>query len=182
MKVETKTKLYTISLGIFWSLVTKPQFELLVGKSGVATGLQIQMKQRLANCQHPRPTTSASLCDAFSLLTGPLLQSGCGKGHRQLHTHTSDCVTWEVSFFIIQIWKFHENHTEWPSLKVIYPSLWPESRMLPLATLIRKTQWIKMREIMLSAATLTDLETVILSAASQTEKEKHHMASLIHGI
>ena len=67
-------------------------------------------------------------------------------------------------------------------MKVTYPSLWPESRMLPLATLIRKTQWIKMREIMLSAATLTDLETVILSAASQTEKEKHHMASLIHGI
>ena len=41
VKVKTKTKLYTISLGLFWFLVTEPQFELAVGKSGVATGLQI---------------------------------------------------------------------------------------------------------------------------------------------
>ena len=34
VKAETKTKLYTISLGIFWSLVTEPQFELLVGIRG----------------------------------------------------------------------------------------------------------------------------------------------------
>ena len=44
------------------------------------------------------------------------------------------------------------------------------------------TQRIKMREIMPSAATLMDLETVILSEVSQTEKEKYHMASLIYGI
>ena len=67
-------------------------------------------------------------------------------------------------------------------MKVTYLSLWPESRMLPLATLIRKSQRIKMREIMPSAATLMDLETVILSEVSQTEKEKYHMASLIYGI
>ena len=67
-------------------------------------------------------------------------------------------------------------------MKVTYPSPWPESRMLPLATPIRKTQWIKMSEIMPFAATMMDLENVILSEVSQTEKEKCHMASLICGI
>ena len=35
---------------------------------------------------------------------------------------------------------------------------------------------------MLSAATWIDLESVILSKVSQTEKEKYHMTSLICGI
>ena len=37
-------------------------------------------------------------------------------------------------------------------------------------------------KIMPFAATWTDLESVILSEVSQTEKEKYHMASLICGI
>ena len=37
-------------------------------------------------------------------------------------------------------------------------------------------------EIMPSAATWMDLEIVILSEVSQTEKEKYHMTSLICGI
>ena len=35
---------------------------------------------------------------------------------------------------------------------------------------------------MLSAATWIDIESVILSKVSQTEKEKYHMTSLICGI
>ena len=40
----------------------------------------------------------------------------------------------------------------------------------------------KKNEIMPFAATRMDLEIVILSEASQTEKEKYHMISLICGI
>ena len=40
----------------------------------------------------------------------------------------------------------------------------------------------KKNEIMPFAATWMDLEIVILSEASQTEKEKYHMISLICGI
>ena len=41
---------------------------------------------------------------------------------------------------------------------------------------------IKKNEIMPSAATWMDLETVILSEVNQTEKEKYHMTSLICGM
>ena len=41
---------------------------------------------------------------------------------------------------------------------------------------------IKKNEIMSFAATGMDLEIVILSEISQTEKEKYHMTSLICGI
>ena len=41
---------------------------------------------------------------------------------------------------------------------------------------------IKKKEIMSFVATWMDLETVILNAVSQTEKEKYHMTSLICGI
>ena len=41
---------------------------------------------------------------------------------------------------------------------------------------------IKKKEIMPFAAMQMDLEIVILSEVSQTEKEKYHMTSLIHGI
>ena len=41
---------------------------------------------------------------------------------------------------------------------------------------------IKMNEIMPFAATWMDLEIIILSEASQTEKDKYHMISLICGI
>ena len=41
---------------------------------------------------------------------------------------------------------------------------------------------IKKNEIMPFAATWVDLENVILSEVSQTEKEKYHMTSLIYGI
>ena len=40
----------------------------------------------------------------------------------------------------------------------------------------------KKNEIIPSAATWMDRETVILSEGSQTEKEKYHMATLICGI
>ena len=39
-----------------------------------------------------------------------------------------------------------------------------------------------MNEIMLFAATQMDLEIVILSEVSQTEKHKYHMISLTYGI
>ena len=41
---------------------------------------------------------------------------------------------------------------------------------------------IKKNEIMPFAATRMDLETIILSGLSQTEKDKYHMISLICGI
>ena len=41
---------------------------------------------------------------------------------------------------------------------------------------------IKKNEIMPFAATWMDLETIILSEVSQTEKDKYHMISLICGI
>ena len=41
---------------------------------------------------------------------------------------------------------------------------------------------IKKNEIMPFAVTLMDLEIVILSEVSQTEKDKYHMISLIWGI
>ena len=41
---------------------------------------------------------------------------------------------------------------------------------------------IKKNEIMLFAATWMDLEIVILSEVSQTEKDKYHMTPLICGI
>ena len=41
---------------------------------------------------------------------------------------------------------------------------------------------IKNNEIMLFAATWMDLEIIILSQVSQTEKDKYHVISLICGI
>ena len=41
---------------------------------------------------------------------------------------------------------------------------------------------IKKNEIMPFAATWMDLEIIILSEVSQTEKDKYHMISLIRGI
>ena len=41
---------------------------------------------------------------------------------------------------------------------------------------------LKKNEIMPFAATWMDLETVILSEVSQTEKDKYQMVSLIRGI
>ena len=41
---------------------------------------------------------------------------------------------------------------------------------------------IKRNEIMPFAATWMDLEIIILSEVSQTEKDKYHMISLIYGI
>ena len=41
---------------------------------------------------------------------------------------------------------------------------------------------MKKNEIMAFAATWMDLEIVILSEVSQTEKEKYHMISLICGL
>ena len=40
---------------------------------------------------------------------------------------------------------------------------------------------IKKNEIMPSAATWMDLEIIILSEVSQTEKDKYHMISLVCG-
>ena len=41
---------------------------------------------------------------------------------------------------------------------------------------------MKKNEIMLFAATWMDLEMIILSEASQTEKDTYHMISLTYGI
>ena len=41
---------------------------------------------------------------------------------------------------------------------------------------------IKKSELMPFAATWMDLESVLLSEVSQTEKEKYHMTSFIYGI
>ena len=41
---------------------------------------------------------------------------------------------------------------------------------------------IKKKEIMLLATTWMDLEVIILSGVSQTEKDKYHMISFICGI
>ena len=54
------------------------------------------------------------------------------------------------------------------------PSILPLISKLPSA--------IKKNKIMPFAATWMDLEIVILSEVSQTEKDKYHMISLISGI
>ena len=41
---------------------------------------------------------------------------------------------------------------------------------------------IKMNEIMPFAATWMDLEIIVLSEVSQTEKDQYHIISLIYGI
>ena len=51
--------------------------------------------------------------------------------------------------------------------------------MYSMVTVVSNTT---MNEIMLFAATQMDLEIVILSEVSQTEKHKYHMISLTYGI
>ena len=41
---------------------------------------------------------------------------------------------------------------------------------------------IKKKEILPSATPWMDLKSIMLSEISQSEKDKHHMISLIHGI
>ena len=51
--------------------------------------------------------------------------------------------------------------------------------MYSMVTVVSNTT---MNEIMPFAATWMDLEIVVLSEVSQTEKHKYHMISLTHGI
>ena len=51
-----------------------------------------------------------------------------------------------------------------------------------LSELLVKTSAVKKNEIKPFAATWMDLEIFILSEVSQTEREKYHMTSLLHGI
>ena len=68
---------------------------------------------------------------------------------------------------------------------------WKQPKCPPTEEWVRKMWYIytmeyysaiKNNEIMPFAATWMDLESVILSEISQTEKEEYHMITLIHGI
>ena len=62
------------------------------------------------------------------------------------------------------------------------PVLVGGSRSLPGAGLAREPRHIKQDEILPLTTGQTDLESIILSEVSQTEKHKHHMISLMYEI
>ena len=74
-------------------------------------------------------------------------------------------------FTIAKIWKQHKC----PSTDEWMKKMWYTYTMEYYSA-------IKKNEIMPFAATGMDLEIIIVSEASQTEKDKYHMISLIYGI
>ena len=76
-----------------------------------------------------------------------------------------------VLFTITKTWK----HSKCPSIEEWKKKVWYISTMEYYSA-------IKKNKIMPFAATWMDLEIIILSEVSQTEKDKYHMISLICGI
>ena len=76
-----------------------------------------------------------------------------------------------IRFTIAKTWK----QTKCPSTDKWIKKLW-------FMYTIEYFSAIKKNVIMPSAATWTDMEIIILSEASQTEKVKYYTISLIHGI
>ena len=74
-------------------------------------------------------------------------------------------------FTIAKMW----NQTKYPSTDKWIKKIW-------CIYTVKYYSAIKKNEIMSFAVTWIDLEIIILSEVSQTEKDKYHMISLLSGI
>ena len=75
-----------------------------------------------------------------------------------------------VLFTIAKIWK----QPKWPSIVEWIKQLWDIYRM--------KFYLVAKKKILLFPTIWVDLEDIMLGEISQSEKDKHHMISLICGI
>ena len=133
---------------------------LLVGMQTDATTVESSM-------EIPQKIKNRSDFDLVILLLGIYLRKS--KTLIQKNIRTSMFIA--VLFTITQIWK----QPKWPSVDEWIKHLWGIYTMEYYSA-------IKRKKILPIAIAWMDLENIILSEITQSEKDKHHMISLICGI